>query len=67
MTIDGNSRLGCGNKSYTFNSDKGHFDATVIERSGLGKLSAEVWVDEVFVDSDSTQDEKGTFTVSSKP
>lgn len=67
IVIEGDSRIGCGDKGYTFNSDKGHFDATVIKRSGLGGLSVEIWVDEEFVDSATVKDAKGSVTISSKP
>lgn len=66
IEIDGDSRLGCGIKTYSFNSDKGHFKAKVIKRSGLGRLSAEIWADDEFVESGSTQDLRGSFTLSSK-
>lgn len=68
VAIDGSSRLGCGNKTYTFDSDSGHFDATVVKRSGAGQLTAAIWVDDEFVDSATiAPGELDSVTISSKP
>jgi hypothetical protein len=67
MMIDGDSKVDCGDKTYAFNSNMGHFEATVFKRSGYGRLSASIYVDDEFVDRGSTQEVTQSFTIGSKP